>query len=245
VAERDRIVRGLREEGRGADADQVKALRKPSVSAWVINQLTRQERRQVDLLLDASHRLREAQQGLLAGGERRRLDEAATTQREALRQLGEAARRMLADAGRTSETTLNRVMKTLQAAAVSPEGRELLARGRLTGDLEATGFELLTPSARDVGTQSARTRRSKRSASEGRAKRAQIEKARRRLSEARAAAQAAAKSVRAAEKDADRLRRELAHAEDRRKREEDAAARAEATLEDAERKLAEAKRRAS
>src|SRR5207302_7114663 len=119
----------------------------PSLSAATINQLTRHERRDVDLLLDAGHRLREAQQRLLAGEDPGSLDEARRTEREALRSLRRAAARILHEAGRDSRNTLNRIMGTLEAAAVSSEGRELLALGRLTTDLEAQGFELLAPLA--------------------------------------------------------------------------------------------------
>ena len=150
VAQRERLARGLRKAGQREEAEQVKRLRKPTLSAWTINQLARQERRDIDLLLDAGHRLREAQQGLLAGEDRTSLDEARRTQRDALASLRQAARRILGEAGRGNEAVLDRTMGTLQAAAVLSEGRELLARGRLTGDLEATGFELLAPFAEEV-----------------------------------------------------------------------------------------------
>src|SRR5436309_4028000 len=119
VAERDRVARELRDAGQREEAEQVKGLRKPTISAWAINQLARQERREVDLLLDAGHRLREAQQGLLAGEDRRSLDEARRNEREALAGLRAAARRSLAGEGRGSGTGLNRITGTLQAAALS------------------------------------------------------------------------------------------------------------------------------
>src|SRR5439155_9793396 len=115
--------------------------------AATINQLTRHERREVDLLLDAGHRLREAQQQLLAGEDPGSLDEARRIEREALGKLRRAAQASLTEPGRASSTTLDRIMATLQAAAVSDEGRELLALGRLSGDLEASGFDLLAPMA--------------------------------------------------------------------------------------------------
>src|SRR6184192_1630123 len=115
VAERDRVARELRDAGQREEAEQVKSLRKPTVSAAAINQLARRERREVDLLLDAGHRLREAQQKLLAGDDRKSLDEARRTEREALAGLREAARRILAEEGRVSETALNRIVGTLQA----------------------------------------------------------------------------------------------------------------------------------
>src|SRR5204862_4296406 len=150
VAERNGLARKLRDAGQREEAEQVKSLRKPTLSGATINQLTRRERRDVDLLLDAGHRLREAQQRLLAGEDPGSLDEARRIEREALGKLRRAARAILAESGRASGTTLDKVMATLQAAAVSDEGRELLALGRLTGDLEATGFDLLAPMAKAV-----------------------------------------------------------------------------------------------
>jgi hypothetical protein len=240
VSERDRLARELREAGDRGQSEQVKRLRKPTVSAWAINRLARQERREIDLLLDAGHRLREAQQGVLAGEDRKALDEARRTEREALAHLREAARGILAEEDRVSETTLNRIAGTLQAAAVSSEGRELLARGRLTGDLEATGFELLAPLA--GGTQKQRSRRIPRGKPDADRKgdeeaRKRLDAARDRLRDAREGAKAAEKDVRTAERDADRAQRELARAEE-------AAAKARKRVESAEKELREAERKA-
>jgi hypothetical protein len=43
-----------------------------------------------------------------------------------------------------SEATLGRVTETLRAAALSPDGRPLLASGTLTKELQETGWELLS-----------------------------------------------------------------------------------------------------
>jgi hypothetical protein len=241
----------------------VKRLRKPTVSAWTINQLARQERREVDLLLDAGHRLREAQQGLLAGEDTGSLDEARGTQRAALAGLRKAAERILAEAGRGSETTVGRIMGTLQAAAVSAEGRELLARGRFTGDLEAAGFELLAPLAestpskrgRQGGSQTkgaaqpkpAAPRRGSLAAQE-RAReqhRKRVAEARQRLREARATAKAAEKDLRAAEQDAGKVRRELTQAEERVRKRKAAVATARTAVEQAETQLLEEEQKAT
>lgn len=246
VAERDRLAGKLRAGDRREEAEQVKALRKPTVPAWTINQLARQERREIDLLLDAGHRLREAQEGVLAGKDRKSLDEARHTEREALARLREAAGRILADAGRGSETALNRVMQTLQAAAVSAEGRELLARGRFTGDLEATGFELLAPLAQGErkrtapAKKTARPREPKRGRQEVRER---LEAARTQLREARSGARAAEKELREAEREAGKARRELARAEEQVEKRQAAVAQAQAAVEDADRQLREAKAR--
>jgi hypothetical protein len=237
VPERDRLARELRGDGRREEADQVKALRKPSLSAWTINRLAREERRSVDLLLDAGHRLREAQQAALAGKETGGLDEARQAERTALTELRKGARRILDEQGRGSETTLNQVMSTLSVAAVDDAGRELLARGRLTGDLEATGFDLLAPAP--ARPRARRTPPPKRRAAD----RKRLDDAQRRLDEAREAAAAAAKDLGAAEDEAKEARRALDAAEKRLRTAQAAAEKAKAKVERAEERLREAERK--
>jgi hypothetical protein len=181
--------------------------------------------------------MREAQQGLLAGEDRKSLDEAKRTEREALAGLREASRRILAEEGRVSETALNRITSTLQAAAVSSEGRELLARGRLTGDLEATGFELLAPLTE--GTQKRPRQKATRKSEDPKA-RDRLETARARLREARETAKAAEKDQRAAERDTDKARRDLARAEERADKLKADAAKAREAVEKAEKQVREA-----
>src|SRR5947199_10325820 len=95
VAERDRVARELRDAGQREEAAQVKSLRKPTVSAAAINQLARRERRGVDLLLEAGHHLREAQQRPLAGEDPARLDEARRIERGAMGRLRRGAKGIL------------------------------------------------------------------------------------------------------------------------------------------------------
>jgi hypothetical protein len=247
VAERDRLARELRQADRREEAEQVKQLRKPSVSAWAINQLSRRERRDVDLLLDAGHRLREAQQGLLAGEDPASFDEARRTERDALAALRRAAGRILAEAGRESDATLNRIAGTLQAAAISEEGRELLARGRFTADLEVTGFELLTPVAEGRRPKAPAARRGQTRAAPKRAPevdRKRVEEARRRLRDAKAAAKDAQRDLSAAERDVTKARRDLAAVEERLRKSQDAAAGAKTAVERAETELREAQQKA-
>jgi hypothetical protein len=136
VAERKRLAKELG----GEEGKQLAALRKPTVAAWALNQLARRQRRDVDLLLDAGHRLRQAQAGVLRGTDRDEFERARETERDAIRRLTHAADTLL---GGASAATLKQIGDTLRAAAVSEEGRELLARGRFEGTLEAGGFELL------------------------------------------------------------------------------------------------------
>jgi hypothetical protein len=139
VDERKRLARVLKESGDDAAADQVAKLKKPTVAAWALNQLTRQRRRDVDLLLDAGHRLRQAQEGVVGGADRTSFEQAQKTQRDALRRLTQQASELV---GGASAAVRAQISGTLRAAAVSEEGRELLARGRFTVPLESEGFDV-------------------------------------------------------------------------------------------------------
>lgn len=140
--ERSRIAKELRASGNRGDADAVAKLRKPSVAAWVLNQLARANRRDVDLLLDAGHRLREAQVAVLGGAEKEEFERARKTESDALKRLNRDAEQLLRARGAVSAAVLKQVDDSLRAAAIAPEGRELLARGRFTQPLEAGGFDV-------------------------------------------------------------------------------------------------------
>ncbi len=139
VAERKRLARELKNAGDTASADTIAKTRKPTVAAWALNQLARNQRRDVDLLLDAGHRLRQAQEGVVGGDDRAAFEQAQSTERDALRRLTQHASELL---GGASSQALAQISSTLRTAAVSEEGRELLARGRFTEPLESEGFDV-------------------------------------------------------------------------------------------------------
>ena len=64
--ERDERAKALRKEGDRDEADAVKALRKPTLAAWALNQLARRQPKEVERLLAAGEELRSAQEELLA-----------------------------------------------------------------------------------------------------------------------------------------------------------------------------------
>ena len=139
---RNDLVRQLKGDGDPEGAATVQELQKPTVAAWTVNRLARTERARVGKLLDAGEALRAAQ-GRLLGGEDASdaLRDATVQEREAIRGLTHDAEQVLASAGRpATQTVLERVAATLRAAAVSDEGRQLLESGRLTAELEPTGF---------------------------------------------------------------------------------------------------------
>jgi hypothetical protein len=202
TTERNELAKALRREGRADDAARIASLKKPSVSAWTVNRLTRERRKDVDLLLDAGHRIREAQRGVLTGEERSALDEGRRRQQRALDSLRDAAKKLGA-----SGATLERVARTLRAAAVTDEGRELLARGRFSEDLALQGFDAVAELGVPAGPPPAKRKPRKTS------KREDVAKARAELTAARERAQDARRRLRALEQDAERARRELEDAE--------------------------------
>lgn len=198
-------------------ADAIKALKKPTHAAWAANQLARSEPKLVRELLEAAAALRETQQRSLAGrASAGAVTAAATRERDAVRALVSAARGL---PGRATAATLDRLGRTLQAAAVDDVGRDLLERGRVTEELTAVGFGPLeavevAPAARrrDEVAKAAKQRLTALRAA-----------ARTLDAEARAAEQAAREAERTAQiladeatqrrADADRAARELADAE--------------------------------
>ena len=156
IPERKRLARELKDAGENASASAVATVRKPTVAAWALNQLARRQRRDVDLLLDAGHRLRQAQEGVVGGADRAAFEQAEKTERDAVRHLTQQASVLL---GGASSQALAQISSTLRTAAVSEEGRELLARGRFTVPLEAEGFDVFgslpSPPARAKKRQAA------------------------------------------------------------------------------------------
>jgi hypothetical protein len=220
TAERTRLARELREAGDRESAERVAKLKKPTVAAWALNQLARRQRRDVDLLLDAGHRLRQAQEGVVGGGDRGSFEQAQKTERDALRRLTQQASQLL---GGASPQVLSQISQTLRAAAVSEEGRELLARGRFTTPLETEGFDVFAalPAA-------ARARPKKRPARKPASD--ELRKARERIRELE-------QKARTAERETEKLKGEL-------KKSERAAESARVAVAAAQRELKEAQRRA-
>ena len=159
VVERSRLAKALKQKGRTDDAKTIAAIRKPSVAAWALNQLSRLNRRETDLLLDAGHRLREAQSDALAGAGRDAFTRAREAERQALSELTRQAEQLLKTRGNASPAVLNQISQSLRAAAISQEGRELLAQGRFSEPLKAEGFDLVGELAGSVPARAAKPRK--------------------------------------------------------------------------------------
>ena len=141
--ERNALAARLKKEGRRDDADRVKLLAKPPISAWTVNQLYWDHREAFNQLMATGKRLRAAQKLRVAGkvaGMRDSLD----ARREALVNLSELATELLRDAGSNpSPDTLRRVITTLEALSASALLSDGPTPGRLTQDLDPPSFDSL------------------------------------------------------------------------------------------------------
>jgi hypothetical protein len=135
---RNDLAQRLKQAGQIEAAAGVKQLRKPTVALWAVNQLARRRPDDVRALLDAGERLRVAQQAALRG-ESQELRTAAAEERNILQGLTRQGAELLRETGHSADT--KRIADTLRAAAVDKSGRELLERGRLSEELEASGFD--------------------------------------------------------------------------------------------------------
>jgi hypothetical protein len=209
TAARNELAKQLRGEGRAEEAYQVKALRKPSVAAWLVNRVARERELDIQRLLNASETLRKAQ-AEAAAGRAEGFADARQDEHQALERLAEAAREIAAREG-SGQAAVAQATQTLRAASLTDEGRELLKRGRLSEELEPPGFEALT----GLVAAEPRKRPAKRrddAQQESREARERVKQLREQEREAEAAARAAEREADRAEKEAAKLREQASEA---------------------------------
>jgi hypothetical protein len=138
VRARTELARRLRTDGDRGAAAAVAGLRKPSLGAWVVDQLAAWAPDLVRDLLAAASDAREAQRQ----GAPEALREASARFRGLLDEAGRRARGILEQAGHAAtDATVRRAQTTAQAAAAGgPAEREALLLGTLDRDLDPPGF---------------------------------------------------------------------------------------------------------
>jgi hypothetical protein len=142
TAARDMLAKRLRGEGRRELADRVKSLRKPNVASWLANQVVRERQLDVQRLLKAGESLSKAQSKAAGGASAEAFVDARREEQRALERLAQAAREIAGQEG-VGASAVERATRTMRAASLTEEGRELLKPGRLTEDVEPPGFEAL------------------------------------------------------------------------------------------------------
>jgi hypothetical protein len=221
VTVRNEIVKELRAAGRRDDAKAVAALRRPSVAAWALNQVARQQPETIGALLDAGLTLRNATDRALAG-RRGDLRGAQDAQRKALDAVLEAAVRFGGELGSGNGDQLRRrAGNTLHAAMADPALAERLRAGRLDDDVDAPGFGfgldvIPTPPDDDAAADESADAEADeaRIAAERAALEAEVERRRQAADRLEHAAVAAERTAREARKKADAAAADLARAQE-------------------------------
>jgi hypothetical protein len=138
TAARDALAKRLKAHGDTVGAAEVKSLRRPTVAAWAVNQVARDQPALVDAVVDAGRSLVAAQERLLGGGGRDDLRAATAARREAV---AAATRAAVALAGDTHRDAIH---ATFDAAATDEEAGAAVAAGRLPKELDPpSSFALL------------------------------------------------------------------------------------------------------
>jgi hypothetical protein len=137
TAARDELARQARSAGQRDDAALIKKLARPTVSAWLVNQLVRSAPQPMSELFELGAALHAAQQEL-AGD---RLRELSAERRHVIGELLPAASRLAASAGvPVSGSALDEVRATLEAALADLGAGAAVRSGQLTRALSYAGL---------------------------------------------------------------------------------------------------------
>jgi hypothetical protein len=141
---RNALATELAKRGRTDESEGVRALVKPPVSAWTVNQLHWRHRKDLDALLDVGERIRTAQAAQLAGRDAGDIRPLLDARRDASARLTSHAAAILSEAGhQPAPAMLRRVTTTLEALAAYGDSAEGPRAGHLTADVDAPGFDAL------------------------------------------------------------------------------------------------------
>ena len=138
TATRNQRAAEARSDGQKDLAAGIRALRKPSIGAWAVNLLVREQAEEIDQVLELGRTLRAAQADLdgdalrTLSGQRRALVAALGTQ---------AASLAKAAGHRISEAAVSEVEQTLGAALADARAAAALKTARLTRALDSVGLE--------------------------------------------------------------------------------------------------------
>ncbi|MBO3095598.1 hypothetical protein [Cellulomonas dongxiuzhuiae] len=145
VARRDAAVRAAKAAKDKELAGRIGSLRKPTVAAWAVNVLVRDDPSLADALRDLGEGMRDAERNLDGPA----LRELGKQRRALVSGLVARARRLAADGGqKLSTAAAQEVEHTLTAALADPTVADAVAAGTLTHGTEHVGFGA-APAVRD------------------------------------------------------------------------------------------------
>jgi hypothetical protein len=136
VAARKRLSASLRSAGDKDAAKELLAARRPSTSAWALNQVARRRPELVENLLDASRALFAAQ--TRGSNKPDVLRDAIRAHRDAIDAAADAALAVLGD--RSNDKFRGEIVSTLRAVSTDESVSEELRTGRVVREASASGF---------------------------------------------------------------------------------------------------------
>ncbi|TDW90599.1 MULTISPECIES: hypothetical protein [Kribbella] len=137
IATRNELAKQLKADGDAIGSTRLKALRKPTVAAWLANLVARKLPDELDDLLALGDEFREATADL--DGER--LRELTPKRHRLLDKLSKEAARLAAKEGqKVSADVGQKLRETLDAALVDPAAGDAVREGRLSSALRHVGF---------------------------------------------------------------------------------------------------------
>ncbi|UYQ60509.1 hypothetical protein [Streptomyces peucetius] len=209
AARNERAARARRAGDREL-AERIRALRKPTVSAWAGNLLVRREPERIQALIRLGEGLRDAHRNL--DGEQ--LREFGRQQHLLVGALAREARRLAAEAGQpVGESALHEIEATLHAVLADPDAARQWAAGHLDKPLSApVGFTGLEASATATPKPAERAKPAKESKGAKEAKPAKKAEEAEEATEAEAPPPAPSAEQRRAERAERRRREKLDHA---------------------------------
>lgn len=142
TAARNQFAMSARADGDETTAAVIMAMRKPTITAWLANQLVRTDPDGIHALTELGEELRQTYLSADAG--RRR--ELTRLRHELVSGLVRTARERAAGGRRVTAQTAERLIETLDAALVDPGAAQLLRTGQLTSGLRHVGFGIVDES---------------------------------------------------------------------------------------------------
>ncbi|TDC52121.1 hypothetical protein E1212_09785 [Jiangella ureilytica] len=137
VEARNALAKKVKSEGAADVAARIKALRKPTLAAWLTNRLARRHADEVAELAELGERMREAMSGMDGAA----LRELTGERKKQVDTLLKAARKIAKDAGqKASPDLIETIAGSLEAAIADPRAAEQLLAARLSHGLQHVGF---------------------------------------------------------------------------------------------------------
>ena len=232
TAARNTAAKQAKSDGDAELSDQVKALAKPTVAAWLANQLARERADELESLALLGEQMREATASM-DGARLRELTPRRHSEVDALvKDAGKLAGR------KVSADVAQKLRETLDAALVDPAAAQAVRSGQLTSALRHVGFGVVDESGEPSNVFQLAPRRSRRTAQQKKAaKKAEPKKDDKRIKEAEKAAAEAEAVLDAAEARVDDLKSNLAELTEQVTQAQDDIERLTAELEEAKQTL--------